>query len=285
MSEEWRCRWPSVGLGLAYQTVTVSQDPIKAISHSSSRLSPLRELNMKLSVTALSAALLAGTATADSFPWERLNKNDSMLVILDLQEGLYNLARDWDATLFKQNMLAHSSLGTVFDIPVVMTSSAETGPNGPLPQEILDMYPNAPLIKRQGEVDAWDNPDFRAAIRAANKSQIILAGIVTDVCTAFLARSLRAEGYSVWANLEASGTTTKEIRDISNEQMLRAGVNVVSLFAIVCDLMRDWRNTPGAAELLPWLDRYMPAYGMVARGHRAAIENGTTFTGEDQLPR
>lgn len=44
------------------------------------------------------------------------------------------------------------------------------------------MYPDAPLIKRQGEVDAWDNADFRDAIRAANKSQIIMAGIVTDVC-------------------------------------------------------------------------------------------------------
>lgn len=44
------------------------------------------------------------------------------------------------------------------------------------------MYPNAPLIQRQGEVNAWDNAEFRDAIRAANKSQIIMAGIVTDVC-------------------------------------------------------------------------------------------------------
>lgn len=56
------------------------------------------------------------------------------------------------------------------------------GPNGPLPQEILSMYPDAPLIQRQGEVDAWDNADLRAAIKATNKSQIIMAGIVTDVC-------------------------------------------------------------------------------------------------------
>ncbi|KAL2133582.1 hypothetical protein VTI74DRAFT_2146 [Chaetomium olivicolor] len=253
----------------------------------------------------LSVGLLAGTAMADDkchgnschnnntpivnpgnvFPWERLNKNDSVLVILDLQEGLYNLARDWDATLYRDSMMAHSALGKVFDIPVIMSTSAENGPNGPLPQEILDMYPNAPLIKRQGEVDAWDNADFRNAIKATNRTQIIIAGIVTDVCTAFLARSLRAEGYSVWANIEASGTTTKEIRDISNDQLLRAGVNVVSLFAIVCDLMRDWRNTPGAKELLPWLDRYMPAYGMVARAHRAAKESGVIFPGEDLLPR
>ncbi|KAK4106038.1 Isochorismatase hydrolase [Parathielavia hyrcaniae] len=227
------------------------------------------------------------TNPSTAFAWERLELNNSVLVILDMQEGLYSMARDWDATLYRDSMLAHSALGKAFpSLPVIMTTSAETGPNGPLPQEILDMYPSAPLIKRNGEVDAWDNEEFRNAIIETNRTQIIIAGIVTDVCTctAFLARSLRAEGYSVWANLEASGTTTKEIRDISNDQMMRAGVNVVSLFAIVCDLMRDWRNTPGAKELFPWLDQYLPAYGMIARAHRAAVTSGEILPGEDALP-
>ena len=65
--------------------------------------------------------------------------------------------------------------------------------------------------------------------------------------------------------------------------MEKAGVQMVSLFAIVCDLMRDWRATPGAAEVLPFLDRYMPVYGMLARGHAAAIENGTVQPGEASL--
>ena len=182
-------------------------------------------------------------------------------------------------------MFAHAELGKVFtDLPVILTSSADQGPNGVLPQEILDWYPSAPFIQRQGEVNAWDNEKFRAAIKATNRTQIIIGGIVTDVCTAFLARSLRDEGYSVWANLEASGTTTPEIRDISNWQMLKAGVNVVSLFSIVCDLMRDWRATPGAAEVYPYLDKYFPGYGMLARAHKAAVHNGTIAPGEDIIP-
>lgn len=44
------------------------------------------------------------------------------------------------------------------------------------------MYPKAPLIKRNGEVNAWDNPDFRAAVEATGRKQIILGGIVTEVC-------------------------------------------------------------------------------------------------------
>jgi nicotinamidase-related amidase len=98
-------------------------------------------------------------------------------------------------------MMAHAALGKAFpDLPVILTTSSELGlsasvsrrvsttnlcpgPNGPLPQEITDMYPNAPFIKREGEVDAWDNAEFRAAIKATNRTQIIIAGIVTDVCT------------------------------------------------------------------------------------------------------
>lgn len=51
-----------------------------------------------------------------------------MLVILDMQEGLYSLSRDFDPTLFRDSMIAHSALGQVFDIPVVMTTSSQIGP-------------------------------------------------------------------------------------------------------------------------------------------------------------
>ncbi|KAI1452051.1 Isochorismatase hydrolase [Annulohypoxylon moriforme] len=232
----------------------------------------------------LSAVPLVLGSLSSAFTYERLNKNDTLLLIVDMQEGLYSLARDYDATVLKNALYAHAALGKVFDLPVVMTSSSETGPNGPLPDEFLQWYPNAPLIKRQGEVDAWDNPEFKEAVIAANKSQIIIAGITTDVCTTFLALSLREAGYTVFANHEASGTTTVDIREHANERMRAAGVQILSYFAIVCELMRDWRNVPGSEQVLPLLDQYYPAYGMVARAHRAAVDNGTVLQGEDILP-
>ncbi len=44
------------------------------------------------------------------------------------------------------------------------------------------MVPNAPLIKRPGEINAMDYPDFRAAVANQNRSQGIIGGILTDVC-------------------------------------------------------------------------------------------------------
>ena len=224
-----------------------------------------------------------------------------LVIVADLQEGLFQAVRpphvahfdmllsqtlqvrDYDPTVFRNNIVAHAAIAKLFDIPIVLTTSAETGPNGILPKEISTLYPDAPLIRRNGEVDAWDNVAFKSAVQAQNKSQVILAGITTDVCTEFLALSLRSEGYTVFANTEASGTFSHNLAADANRRMENAGVILQGMFAIVMDLMRDWRNTPGSLQVLPWLDQYLPAYGYVARGHEAAVQNGTLVPGEDEL--
>ncbi|EEB90999.1 hypothetical protein MPER_10718 [Moniliophthora perniciosa FA553] len=223
-----------------------------------------------------------------SFKSQRLRKDDAMLLIVDYQIGLFELGKDFEPVEFRNNILAHAALGKVFNLPTILTTSTDDGvytpssgvgfsltqvmigPNGPMMQDILDMHPKAPLIRRQGEVNAWDNPDFRAAVKATGKKQVIIGGIVTDVCTAFLALSLIEEGYEVFANSEASGTYSKRVGDAANDRMRAAGVNVLSVFAIAADLMRDWRQTPGYPELSPYFEKYFPIYGMLDRNFKAA---------------
>ncbi|KAH9927910.1 ycaC protein [Epithele typhae] len=210
-----------------------------------------------------------------AFKYNRIDKNEAMLLVVDHQEGLFQLSRDHSPAEMKSNILAHAALGKIFGLPTILTSSAETGPNGPLPAEVIAMHANAPFIKRNGEVNAWDNADFRAAVEATGKKQVILAGITTDVCTAFLALSLVEAGYTVFANADASGTFDDKTAADANARMRAAGVQVLSLFAVACELMRDWRNTPGAPEMLPFFDTYLPEYGYLARAHDAAVKNGT----------
>ena len=56
---------------------------------------------------------------------------------------------------------------------------------------------------------------------------------------AFLALSLLQEGYTVYANADASGFRSQRIADDANGRMCAAGVSVLSGFAVVCGLMRD----------------------------------------------
>ena len=172
-------------------------------------------------------------------PYERLDKHDAALLIVDLQVGLAAAVRDWDATFYKNAIFAHAGIGLIYDLPVVITTSVEVGPNGPLPKEILEMYPNAPYIARLGEVDAWDNEDFRAAVKATNRSQMIIAGITTDVCVTQLALSLRSEGYHVAVNIEASGTFNQRVAEAALMRMQAAGAQIMNFFSINAELFRD----------------------------------------------
>lgn len=63
------------------------------------------------------------------------------------------------------------------------------------------MHPDSTFIKRHGEVNAWDNADFKAAVKATGKSQVILAGITTDVIilSSFYPILLRIHIYSRFA--------------------------------------------------------------------------------------
>ena len=44
-----------------------------------------------------------------------------------MQEGLFSLARDYDPVVYRNAMYAHAELGRIFDLPVIMSTSAETG--------------------------------------------------------------------------------------------------------------------------------------------------------------
>ena len=59
----------------------------------------------------------------------------------------------------------------------------------------------------------------------------------------------------MFAHSDASGTFDAKTASEANDRMRAAGVQILSMFAVACELMRDWRNTPGAVEMLPFFDK------------------------------
>ncbi|MBE9040029.1 isochorismatase family protein [Oscillatoriales cyanobacterium LEGE 11467] len=52
--------------------------------------------------------------------------------------------------------------------------------------------------------NAFDDPNFRAAIETTGRQKLILAGCTFDYCCALPALNLSAEGYDVYAVVDAS---------------------------------------------------------------------------------
>jgi len=57
------------------------------------------------------------------------------LLIIDHQLGLSQLVRDYGTVEFRQSVLAHSAIGKLFDLPTVLTTSADTGMSPPTQME------------------------------------------------------------------------------------------------------------------------------------------------------
>jgi nicotinamidase-related amidase len=106
------------------------------------------------------------------------------VLLVDHQTGLLSLVRDIDPDKFKNNVLALADMAEYFKLPTILTTSFETGPNGPLVPELKEKFPR-PYIARPGQINAWDNEDFVKAVKATGKKQLIVAGVVTEVCVAF----------------------------------------------------------------------------------------------------
>jgi nicotinamidase-related amidase len=175
-------------------------------------------------------------------PYVRLDRNNAAVLLVDHQAGLLSLVRDIEPDRFKNNVLALADLAHYFKLPTILTTSFEDGPNGPLVPELKQKFPESPFIPRPGQINAWDNADFVNAVKATGKRQLILAGVVTEVCVAFPALSALEEGFDVFVVTDASGTFNELTRHSAWERMTAAGAQLMTWFGVACELHRDWRN-------------------------------------------
>lgn len=206
-----------------------------------------------------------------AFQYKRLIKENAAVLLVDHQAGLISIVQDFSPNEFKNNVLALTACAKYFKLPTILTTSFEDGPNGPLVPEIKEMHPNAPYIARPGNINAWDNEDFVKAIKKTGCKQLIIAGVVTEVCVAFPALSAIEEGYEVFMVADASGTFNEVTRNASWARMQNAGVQLMSWFGVACELHRDWRNDVEGLGAL--FSSYIPNYRNLMTSYFAINKN------------
>ncbi len=197
--------------------------------------------------------------------YNKLSKENAAVLLVDHQAGLLSLVRDFQPDEFKNNVLALANVAKFFNLPTILTTSFDQGPNGPIVPELKAMFPDAPYIARPGQINAWDNSDFVDAVKKTGRKQLIIAGVVTDVCVAFPALSALEEGYEVFVVTDASGTFNTTVRDAAWSRMTQNGAQLMNWFSIACELHRDWRNDiEGLGNLL---SNHLPAYANLMQSY------------------
>ena len=197
-----------------------------------------------------------------SYTRTRFSPDDAALVLIDHQSGIMQLVHDYSPAEFRNNVMALAKLGKVFKLPTVLTTSLGQGPNGPFIPEVLDLFPDVPVIDRPGIISAWDDPKFVAAIERTGRKNLIMAGVTIDVCLAFAAMPAVEAGYNVYGVIDASGALEVTIRENAIARTKEHGITPINWTTVAAELQRDWRLPTGQALGRVFHDHYH-SYGLL----------------------
>lgn len=200
-----------------------------------------------------------------------IDPDDSVMLLIDHQSGLFQTVADMPMTELRARAAALAKIASLSNIPVITTASVPQGPNGPLIPEIHANAPHAQYIARKGEINAWDNPEFVAAVKATGRKTLIIAGTITSVCMAFPAISAVAEGYKVFAVVDASGTYSKMAEEITLARVVQAGVVPMDTAAVASEIQKTW-NRDDALEWAQVYTQIFPAYQLLIESYTKAQE-------------
>lgn len=200
-----------------------------------------------------------------------IDVGDAAMLLIDHQSGLFQTIADMPFTVVRKHAAALARAATLAKIPVITTASVPQGPNGPLIPEIHQLAPHARYVARKGQINAWDNPDFVQAVKDTGKRTLIIAGTITSVCMAFPAISAVADGYKVFAVVDASGTYSKMAQEITLARVVQAGVVPIDTGAVLSELQQTWNR----ADALDWAAAYgevFPPYQLLIESYARAQE-------------
>jgi nicotinamidase-related amidase len=192
-----------------------------------------------------------------------ITPQNAVLALIDYQPEQYAGVSSMPHDELLANVTLLGEVATAYELPVVLSTVYVRHGMGATNPELRDALPGVPEIDRT-TMNAWEDPEFRAAVAATGRRKLIIAGLWTEVCVAFPALDALREGYEVYFVADAIGGVSTTAHESAVQRMIEAGAMPITVLALGCELQRDW-GRPGADRLRQAMRSYFGA----RRGRRA----------------
>lgn len=162
-----------------------------------------------------------------------LSIETTTLLLIDIQGKLAGLMHD-KALLF--NNLQKLVKGIqVLDIPILWVEQNPAG-LGPTIPEVAELLPDVEPISKMS-FSSVRNDRFLQALKALNRSQVLVAGIETHICVYQTAADLVDMGLEVQVVTDAVSSRTTANKAIGLQKMTDAGAVLTSVEAALFELL------------------------------------------------
>lgn len=185
---------------------------------------------------------------------------DAAVLLIDHQVGTMSWVKSIPVEEMKRNALMLAKTASIMKLPTVLTSSMEDHAQGPLMKELEEVLPEefGSRIRRAGIVNAMNDENFAAAVKATGRKTLLVAGVTNDVCTVFPVLTLIEQGYEIVVVADAGGSPGKTADDLALNRMERAGATLVGTNQLLAGLAGDW-STPEGMQIVTVLGAALQA--------------------------
>ena len=152
-----------------------------------------------------------------------LDTNNSILVIIDIQEKLVKAASNGEKTIINTSKISQAA--QILSIPVIIT---EQYPKG-LGATVESITGSDAFIIEKSSFSAFKEPEFEQKIKSLNRKQVILCGIETHICVLQTAIDLYKNGYKVYVLKDCVSSRSEEEQNSGLELLKQYGIKVITV--------------------------------------------------------
>ncbi len=123
-----------------------------------------------------------------------LDRDDSVLVVIDVQEAYRGKTVDHDRLVERVNRLIRGA--RVFSLPIIVTEQYPRG-IGHTQSEVVALLPEGQPIIEKMTMSCCGQPEFLAAIESVQRRQLVVCGIEAHACVSQTVHQLLERGFDV----------------------------------------------------------------------------------------
>lgn len=168
-----------------------------------------------------------------------LNAEDSLVLIIDIQDRLLNAV--FDKTLLENRANIIAKAAGILNIPVIVTEQYPKGLGYTISSLKESLGENAKYFEKTA-FSALDNNEIKEAIKMEGKKQIILFGIETHICVNQTAYALLEEGYEVHIIRDACGSRSELEYSAGLSRMKDNGAHIITAEIALFEWLKGARN-------------------------------------------
>ncbi|MPW23921.1 isochorismatase family protein [Paraburkholderia sp. CNPSo 3157] len=193
---------------------------------------------------------------------EVLTPSNCQIIFIDQQPQMAFGVQSIDRQVLKNNVVALAKAAKVFNIPTTITTVESESFSGYTYPELLDVFPNHPLLERTS-MNSWDDQKVRDALAKNGRKKVVVSGLWTEVCNNTFALCAMGEGgYEIYMVEDASGGTSKAGHDYAMQRMIQAGAVPVTWQQVLLEWQRDWAHKDTYDAVMAIVKEHSGAYGM-----------------------